>query len=408
MVLDESARIAEALLTIEASVDAAALSERTRQLESIRGGLGYTAVALAETDDLVDTRIEDKTPVITPESLNGALPLTRASAETTRDSRQAIGDILTRQADRLLVIAGPCSIHDPEAALNYAETLSRWRDGYGDSLEIIMRCYPEKPRTERGWKGFIYDPLLDESDDINVGIVATRLLTSQITSMGVPLAMERLNALTPQYVNGMVAYDAIGARTTTDQKAREYASGTSSAVGFKNTPEGSIEAAVQAVVSASGPHSFLGMSLNGTPSQIRTSGNEQAHIILRGSNSGPNYTSDNVTEAKRALREKGLRESIGIDASHGNSHKKADKQLEVVADVSEQIAGGEGAIVMVMIEGNLIGGAQKLRRPDGSLKQSKELVYGQSITDECASLTQTEAMLAALQEAVQRRRNRLQ
>jgi 3-deoxy-7-phosphoheptulonate synthase len=259
-----------------------------------------------------------------------------------------------------------------------------------------MRAYMEKPRTELGWKGFIYDPLLDESDDINLGVAATRMLTCQITELGVPIAMERLNALTPQYVNALVAYDTIGARNTTDQKSREYASATSSPVGFKNTPEGSIEAAAQAVVSANGGHAFLGMGMDGTPNQINSTGNSTAHIILRGAADGPNYSAEHIAKTKQILAAKGLKQSIVVDASHGNSRKQASQQKVVIADICRQVSGGEPAICGVMIESNLVAGQQKLGDPAA-------LIYGQSITDECVGLAETTEMLAMLAKASQAR-----
>jgi 3-deoxy-7-phosphoheptulonate synthase len=215
------------------------------------------------------------------------------------------------------------------------------------------------------------------------------MLSCQITDSGVPIAMERLNALTPQYVNALVAYDTIGARNTTDQKSREYASGTSSPVGFKNTPEGSIEAAIQAVVSANGGHAFLGMGMNGAPNQINSTGNSTAHVVLRGNANGPNYSAEHIAETKQMLEKKGLIQSIIVDASHGNSGKKASRQKEVITDISQQVSSGETAICGVMIESNLVEGNQKLGDP-------KDLVYGKSITDECVGIVETEAMLGVL------------
>ncbi len=399
-ILGESSRIANAILVAEERVNAFTRAERERELSDIRGVLGYTAVSHVEAADLVDARITQKVPVITPEDLNDVLPLTEASAETTRKSRQAIEDILSHKDDRLLVIVGPCSIHDPQAALEYAENVRQWREAYGDDLEIVMRFYPEKPRTERGWKGFIYDPGLNNSDDINQGIVATRMMALQITANGVPLAMERLNALTPQYVNGLVAYDAIGARNTTDQKAREYASGTSSPVGFKNTPEGSTKAAVQAVVAALGSHSFLGMGMVGTPHQIETAGNPFGHVILRGNENGPNYHPSVIANLKQTLVNRNLLPSIVVDVSHGNSQSVADRQVDVVIDIGDQVAGAQDAICGVMIESNLEHGRQKIGN-------GENLKYGQSVTDECIGLDQTEACLDILAQAAQIRREAL-
>ncbi|HZL08168.1 MAG TPA: 3-deoxy-7-phosphoheptulonate synthase [Candidatus Dormibacteraeota bacterium] len=397
-ILDEAGRIKSALLKIQAKVEAAASTAEAELLKDCQSELGYNLEEAAPSapQALINTRIAAVTPVITPQMLAAVLPVSDNSAHTTGQSRQTIVDILDHRTPKLLVIVGPCSIHDPKGALEYAGHVRRWREQYGDNLEIIMRAYMEKPRTELGWKGFIYDPLLDESDDINLGIVATRLLACQITDLGVPIAMERLNALTPQYVNALVAYDTIGARNTTDQKSREYASGTSSPVGFKNTPEGSIEAAVQAVVSAKGGHAFLGMGMNGAPTQVNSIGNETAHVILRGDAHGPNYSADHIAKTKQILLAKGLSPSIIVDASHGNSGKQADRQKIAVTDVSHQIAGGEAAICGVMIESNLVAGRQKLGDP-------ADLVYGQSITDACVGLDETEAMLAELAEASARR-----
>jgi 3-deoxy-7-phosphoheptulonate synthase len=396
-VLEESAKIKAKLLEVQAEIEAAALAAENKLLENTRHELGYGEGVQSATVGLVDTRVAGKTTVLTPKMLAVVLPVPKRSTETTEKSRQAITNILLHKDKRLLVIVGPCSIHDPKAALEYAVYLSHWRGQYGDQLEIIMRAYIEKPRTELGWKGFIYDPLLDGSHDINLGLVATRMLACQITDLGVPIAVERLNALTPQYLNSLVAYDVIGARNTTDQKSREYASATSSPVGFKNTPEGSIAAAAQAIVSASGKHAFLGIGSGGAIKQIDSLGNDSGHIILRGDVNGPNYSAGHVSKTKEILRKKGLKESIIIDASHGNSGKQASRQSAVIADVSRQVAGGEAAICGVMIESNLVAGAQKLG-------ERGKLVYGQSITDECVGLPETEDMLATLAAAAAKRR----
>lgn len=385
-VLKESARIKAELLKVQAEIEAAAQATEAKLLATADPG----------SIKLVDTRVAGKTTVLTPKMLAAMLPVSKRSAQTTKQSRQAITDILQHKDDRLLVIVGPCSIHDPKAALEYAEHISRWRERYGGRLEIVMRTYIEKPRTELGWKGFVYDPLLDGSNDINLGLVAARMLACQITGLGVPIAVERLNALTPQYLNSLVAYDVIGARNTTDQKSREYASASSSPVGFKNTPEGSITAAAQAIVSASGKHAFLGLGSGGVIKQINSLGNDSGHIILRGDVKGPNYSAEHVAKTKEILRKKGLLESIVIDASHGNSGKVAARQQDAIADVCRQVAGGETAICGVMIESNLVAGAQKLDNPNG-------LVYGQSITDECVGLPETEDMLAALADAAAER-----
>lgn len=400
----ESQRLKAQLLEVETEVAAAAHAARQTHMRDIRQKLGYAEAVPDDTTETVDTRITAKIPVITPETLSTAVEVTAHSAQVTKQSRRDITDILAHKDDRLIAVVGPCSIHDPKAALAYARQVSQWRESYGADLEIVMRAYMEKPRTEKGWKGLVYDPLLDESEDINLGVVLMRLITCHITDMGVPIAMERLNALTPQYVNSLVAYDTIGARNTLDQKAREYASGTSSPVGFKNTPEGSIVAAIQAIKAARAPHAFLGMSTDGVISQINTAGNQTGHVILRGDDQGPNYSAEHVSKLKQLLKQHGLPESIMIDASHGNSQKKAANQSLVIADVAGQVASGETAITGVMIESNLVEGAQSLKNSDGSLKKAAELTYGQSITDACVGLDDTEQMLAELSAAVQARR----
>jgi 3-deoxy-7-phosphoheptulonate synthase len=396
-ILDEAARVKDVLIEVQKQVETVTQEAATELLKDGRKKLGYDDPKAADDKTIIDIRIKDKTPVITPRMLAAVLPVSEESLKTTRDSRLAITDILEHQNDRLVAVVGPCSIHDPKAALEYAGHVQKWREQYGNDLEIVMRAYMEKPRTELGWKGFIYDPLLDESDDINLGVVATRMLACRITDMGVPIAMERLNALTPQYVNALVAYDVIGARNTTDQKAREYASATSSPIGFKNTPEGSVTAAAQAIVSASGAHAFLGMGMNGAPNQLNSKGNPTGHIVLRGDAAGPNYSAEHIATTKTLLEKKGLLQSIVVDASHGNSDKKAALQMNVIENICRQIARGETAICGVMVESNLVAGAQKLGDPT-------TLVYGQSITDECVNVTETAEMLAKLAAAVGKRR----
>ncbi len=402
--ITESQRIKTELLKVETEVAYKAKSERQAQMRAMRQKLGYSAALPSDALELMDTRITAKTPVITPEALSTVVEVTARSAAITKQSRLAITEILAHKDDRVIVVVGPCSIHDANAALEYAAHVKQWRDKYSSELEIVMRAYMEKPRTEKGWKGLVYDPLLDESEDINLGVVLMRLITCQITDMGVPIAMERLNALTPQYLNSLIAYDTIGARNTLDQKSREYASGTSSPVGFKNTPEGSIIAAVQAIIASRAPHAFLGMSTDGIISQINTTGNTTGHVILRGDQSGPNYSAAHIAEVKTLLAKNDLPQSIVIDASHGNSQKQAANQLKVIANLVAQIASGELAIVGVMIESNLIEGAQHLKNPDGTLKKAQELTYGQSITDTCVNPQDTDKMFKDLANAVQRRR----
>jgi 3-deoxy-7-phosphoheptulonate synthase len=299
----------------------------------------------------------------------------------------------------LAVIAGPCSIHDPAAALEYAGFIARMRKRHGEDLEILMRTYTEKPRTEVDWKGFAYDPFLDGSSRISVGLVATRMLMCRITAIGVPVAAEPLNALTPQYVNGLVTYNGVGARNVTDQTARERVSGFSSVIGFKNSPEGSIEAAIQAVMTARAPHEFLGVDHHGVTAQLSTIGNDTGHVILRGDKHGPNYSAAHIADTKRKLAERGLPEVVVVDASHGNSQKNHLRQIDVVHDLAGQMAAGERAIRGVMMESNLVAGRQDLDR-----RHPERLEYGKSVTDACVDLGTTEAMLAELAEAARVRR----
>ena len=283
--------------------------------------------------------------------------------------------------------------------LEYADFLRQMRARHGDDLEIVMRTYTEKPRTEVDWKGFAYDPYLDGSNNISVGLIATRMIMGRITALGVPVAAEPLNALTPQYVDGLVTYNGVGARNVTDQTARERVSGFSSVVGFKNSPEGSVDVAIQAVVSARAPHEFLGVDRHGMTAQLSTAGNDTGHVILRGDKLGPNYSAAHIADTKRRLAERGLPEVVVVDASHGNSQKNHLRQIDVVRDLAGQIAGGERAIRGVMVESNLVAGRQDLDRDDpGSLE------YGKSVTDACVDPATTEAMLAELAEAVRARR----
>jgi 3-deoxy-7-phosphoheptulonate synthase len=262
-----------------------------------------------------------------------------------------------------------------------------------------MRTYTEKPRTEVDWKGFAYDPYLDGSNRISVGLVATRMLMCRITALGVPVAAEPLNALTPQYVDGLVTYNGVGARNVTDQTARERVSGFSSVIGFKNSPEGSIDAAIQAVIAARAPHEFLGIDRHGISAQLSTTGNETGHVILRGDRHGPNYSAAHVADTTAKLLHRGLPAVVVVDASHGNSQKNHLRQIEVVHDLAGQIAGGERAIRGVMLESNLVAGRQNLDQ-----RNPAALEYGRSITDACVDLATTEALLADLSGAVRERR----
>jgi 3-deoxy-7-phosphoheptulonate synthase len=262
-----------------------------------------------------------------------------------------------------------------------------------------MRTYTEKPRTEVDWKGFAYDPFLDGSSRISVGLVATRMLMARVTDLGVPVAAEPLNALTPQYVNGLVTYNGVGARNVTDQTARERVSGFSSVVGFKNSPEGSVDSAISAVLTARAPHEFLGVDAHGVSAQLSTTGNPTAHVILRGTADGPNFSAAHVADTRRRLAARGLPEVVVVDASHGNSGKDHRRQPGVVADLAGQVAAGGTAIRGVMVESNLAEGRQDLDQ-----RHPERLAYGVSVTDSCVDPATTEVMLAELAEATRARR----
>jgi 3-deoxy-7-phosphoheptulonate synthase len=400
-ILEVARRIADHLLDVQGRVNRQMDATQSELLPEVRRQLGLQDVAAVDLSDLVNARIAGLSIVVTPEAVATVLPLSAASAATTRAGRRAVTDIVNGADARLAVIAGPCSIHDPAATLEYAAFIRRMRDRHGDDLEIVMRTYTEKPRTEVDWKGFAYDPYLDGSANISVGLIATRMLMCRITAMGVPVAAEPLNALTPQYVDGLVTYNGVGARNVTDQTARERVSGFSSVIGFKNSPEGSIDAAIQAVIAARAGHEFLGVDRHGMTAQLSTIGNETGHVILRGDKHGPNYSAAHIADTKDKLRQRGLPAVVVVDASHGNSQKNHLRQIDVVHDLAGQIAAGESAIRGVMLESNLLAGRQDLdqRRP-GALE------YGISVTDACVGLGMTEAMLGELADAARVRRRR--
>ncbi len=399
-ILHSAQRIADRLLALQRRVNEQMDATQSQLLPQVREHLGYGTPEPVDLAGLTNSRIVGLDVVVTPEAVATVLPLTAASAETTRAGRRAVTDIVSGTDERLAIIAGPCSIHDPVATLEYAGFLRAMRDRHGDDLEIVMRAYTEKPRTEVDWKGFAYDPYLDGSNNISVGLIATRILMGQITALGVPVAAEPLNALTPQYVDGLVTYNGVGARNVTDQTARERVSGFSAVVGFKNSPEGSIDAAVQAVIAARAPHEFLGVDRHGMTAQLSTTGNETAHVILRGDKDGPNYSAAHIADTTAKLAARGLPAAIVVDASHGNSQKDHLRQPGVVRDLAGQVAAGERAIRGVMLESNLVAGRQDLdqRRPDA-------LEYGKSVTDACVDLDTTAEMLAELAGAVRTRRS---
>ncbi|SEL07943.1 3-deoxy-D-arabinoheptulosonate-7-phosphate synthase [Blastococcus sp. DSM 46786] len=397
--LPAATRVAELLLEVQTRVNGRIDAELAELLPGVQQQLGVSPDGAADLSDLVNTRITGSSVVVTPAAVAAAVPVPAGSAATTRAARRAVTGILAGADERLAVIAGPCSIHDPEAALEYAAFIARMRERHGADLEILMRTYTEKPRTEVDWKGFAYDPFLDGSSRISVGLVATRMLMCRITASGVPVAAEPLNALTPQYVNGLVTYNGVGARNVTDQTARERVSGFSSVVGFKNSPEGSVDSAIQAVMTARAPHQFLGVDAHGVSAQLSTTGNGTGHVILRGAKDGPNYSAAHIADARRRLAARGLPEVLVVDASHGNSQKYHLRQIDVVRDLAGQIAGGERAIRGVMVESNLVAGRQDLDQ-----QHPGDLEYGKSLTDACVDLPTTEQLLAELAEASRARR----
>lgn len=348
------------------------------------------------TDDL---RIRALQPLISPADLIEALPCDTAMSETVAGARAACHAILHGDDDRIIVVVGPCSIHDPVAALEYAGRLRALRDTHGDALELVMRVYFEKPRTTIGWKGLINDPDLDGSFRIDTGLRTARNLLREIAAMGLPAGVEFLDIISPQYLADLVAWGAIGARTTESQVHRELASGLSCPVGFKNGTGGDVRIAVDAVGAASHPHHFLAIGKDGRAAIATTAGNPDCHVILRGG-AQPNFDAASVSAAAGVLQAQGRRAALMIDASHANSGKNPDNQPAVIDDIAGQIERGDRRIVGTMIESHLVAGKQ-------ALVPGAPLVYGQSITDGCIDWTTTERVLDRLAIAVRARRARV-
>ncbi len=347
-----------------------------------------------QTDDL---RIQSIQDVSAPAEVCKEIPISDKAAQITQETRQAIHNILSGEDDRLLVVAGPCSIHDPAVAKDYAARLQPLIEQYKDDLLIIMRVYFEKPRTTVGWKGLINDPDLDGSFAINKGLRVARQLLLDLNEMGVPAGTEYLDLVTPQYVTDLISWGAIGARTTESQVHRELASGLSCPVGFKNGTDGNIKVACDAIGAASQPHHFLSLTKDGTSAIFATTGNPDCHLILRGGNDSPNYDSESIERAAGMLEKAKLPTNIMVDFSHANSQKQHEKQLEVGRDIANQLAAGEKRIFGVMIESNLEAGRQ-------DIKEGEELVYGQSITDACLAWDQTTPLIDLLANAAHKRR----
>ncbi|HET8610226.1 MAG TPA: 3-deoxy-7-phosphoheptulonate synthase AroG [Burkholderiales bacterium] len=346
------------------------------------------------TDDL---RVREIMELAPPAHVLREFPLTEEAAELVFNTRQDIHRILHGADDRLLVIMGPCSIHDVRAAVDYAGRLKEARDALADDLLIVMRVYFEKPRTVVGWKGLINDPHLDGSFRINEGLRIARELLLELNTLGMPAGSEFLDMITPQYIADLISWGAIGARTTESQIHRELASGLSCAVGFKNGTDGNVKVAVDAMRAAQAPHHFLSVTKGGHSAIVATIGNEDCHIILRGGSRGPNYDAASVEAAAKGLADAGLAQRLMIDFSHANSQKSAQRQADVGRDVATQIAGGDNRIAGVMVESHLKAGRQ-------DLQPGKELVYGQSITDACLGWEDSRALLDVLAEGVRERR----
>ena len=353
---------------------------------------------LSRSDSVRDQRIERLEPLVAPQTLLDELPLSDEQAEILVRGRAAVRSILEGDDDRLLVVVGPCSVHDVDATREYAQRLASEASRLGADLCVAMRVYFEKPRTNTGWKGLINDPHLDRSGDVNTGLRMARRLLLEVLSLGLPVGCEFLDPIIPQYISDAVCWGAIGARTTESQIHRQLGSGLSMPVGFKNRTDGDVQVAVDAVRAAAVPHAFAGIALNGSPAIMHTRGNRDCHIILRGGKAAPNYGAEPVAAALELLRAAALPERVMIDFSHDNSGKDPERQPTVAAAVADQLAAGNAAIVGTMLESFLVAGRQD---PDGP----GPLTYGQSITDGCLGWDATVELLDGLAAAVRARRS---
>ncbi|MEH6590301.1 MAG: 3-deoxy-7-phosphoheptulonate synthase [Halioglobus sp.] len=337
-----------------------------------------------------NVNVDSQDVLITPEQLKNALPMSEAVTATVAESRKVIQNILDGKDHRVFVVVGPCSIHDTEAAMDYARRLQALSEKLSDTLYIVMRVYFEKPRTTVGWKGLINDPHLDDSFKLEEGLHIGRKLLLDILELGLPTSTEALDPISPQYLQDLISWSAIGARTTESQTHREMASGLSSAVGFKNGTDGGLTVATNALNSAANPHRFLGINRQGQVSVFTTRGNPYGHIVLRGGSSGPNYDSVHIRLCEEALEKAGLKQSIMVDCSHANSNKKPELQPLVVENVANQILEGNKSIVGLMIESNINAGNQSIP------KNLADLEYGVSVTDGCIDWETTEQCLTEM------------
>jgi len=346
---------------------------------------------------VTDLHISSNIPLPAPALLLSEVARTTEQAEFMADSRQHVRNILNGKDHRLLLICGPCSIHDTEAGIEYAKKLAQLAEEVKHQIYIVMRVYFEKPRTTVGWKGLIMDPKLDGSDNIPEGLRQARLFLREVIDTGLPTATELLDPITPQYIADMISWSAVGARTTESQTHRQMASGLSMPLGFKNTTTGDLVAAVNAIKAASQPQTFLGVSEQGVASAVTTSGNPDCHIILRGGDKGPNYGADDVSVTTELLQKHGLQPSVMIDASHANCGKKQEKMAAVFSEIVRQRVAGNSNVIGAMLESNLVAGNQSFPQP------IEDLTYGQSITDQCIDWETTETVIreaaAALKKA---------
>lgn len=356
-----------------------------------------TMSTMIVTPAIENSNVSSFAQMPTPVELHAKLPLTDRAVTTVMQGRETLRNILDRKDDRLFVVVGPCSIHDPEAGLDYARRLKALQAEVADTMVLVMRVYFEKPRTTTGWKGYINDPFMDDSFRVDVGMERARQFLLDVCELGLPTATEALDPISPQYLGDLIAWTAIGARTTESQTHREMSSGLSTPVGFKNGTDGDVSIAVNAVLSSANPHAFLGINGQGTVSIVRTSGNAYGHVVLRGGGGRPNYDSVSVAIAEGALKKAGLPANLVVDCSHANSYKKPELQPLVMSDVIQQIRHGNRSLVGVMIESNIVSGNQPIPEDLSQLK------YGCSVTDGCIGWEETEAMLrSAHQELLQR------
>lgn len=349
-----------------------------------------------QTDDL---RINHITEVRPPIDLHEKFPLSETASQTVYETRQQIHNILNGEDDRLLVVIGPCSIHDTKAGMEYAQRLKQQIDHFEKDLLIVMRVYFEKPRTTVGWKGLINDPDLNETFQINKGLELARGFLVDVNNLGVPAATEFLDLISPQYVSDLISWGAIGARTTESQGHRELASGLSCPVGFKNGTDGGFKVAVDAIRAANKPHIFLSLTKTGHSAIFSTTGNQDCHVILRGGNSGPNYEPEFVADAVNQLKAAEVQARLMIDCSHANSSKNHERQMIVAQSIADQLARGSQHIMGAMVESHLVGGRQDVSLDD-------DLIYGQSITDACIDWDSSVKLLENLAQGVQARRKK--